>query len=205
MNVQTLPRRVISTYLNVARLPLTAAAKLNGQQDNEQWPPALTFEGIEASVETVLGSLLRDDALLETGRVRQAKVAQLRKAAQLEAIAESEREVAQREFTERRQEAEAKREAAEERARSREQEIEREAQQRKAQADQKAAKKAAAARQTKAAQEQVIERRERAVTAQALAEEAEALKTQQEALDAAETVAVIDDSIEGTKQARKTS
>jgi hypothetical protein len=205
MNVQTLPRKVISTYLSVARLPLNAAAKMSGQQDNEQWPPALTFEGVEASVETVLGSLLRDDALVEAGRLRQAKVAQLRKAAQLEAIAESERDIAQREFAERRQEAEAKRRAAEQRAETREQQIEREAQQRKSEADQKAAKKAAAARESKLAQDKAIERRERAATAQALSKESEALKTQQAALDAAETVEVIDDSIEGTKQARKSS
>ena len=205
MNVQIVPRKVISSYLSVARLPLTAVAKASGQQDNEQWPPALAFEGFEASVESVLGSLLRDNTLLESGRVRQAKVAQLRKASQLEAIADSEREVARQEFAERREDAEAKRVAAEQRAQQREQQIEREAQQRKAQVDQKAAKQAAAARQTKVAQEQVIERRERAATAQALAEESEALKTQQEALDAAETVAVIDESIEGTKEARKTS
>lgn len=205
MNAQALPRRVISTYLSVARLPLTAAATASGQQGNEQWPPALTFEGFEASVESVLGSLLRDDELLESGRLRQAKVAQLRKAAQLEAVAESEREVAQREFAERRQEADAKRTAAEQRAQAREQQIEREARQREAQVDQAATKKETAARQTKVAQEKVIERRERAATAQALAEESAALKTQQDALDAAETVAVIDESIEGTKQARKTS
>src|SRR5436305_11099109 len=115
-NVRNLPRTVIKTYLSAARLPLNAVAKANGQQGNEQWPPALVFEGFEASVESVLGSLLRDDQLLESGRIRQAKVAQLRKAAQLEAVAESEREVAQQEFSERLDTAKEKREAAEQRA-----------------------------------------------------------------------------------------
>jgi hypothetical protein len=205
MNVQTVPRKVIHTYLSVARLPLNAAAKVSGQLQNEQWPPALAFEGFEASVETTLGSLLRDDELRESGRLRQAKVAQLRKGAQLEAVADSKRELAQQEVQETREEAAATRKAATQRAEQRERQIEREAQQRKAQADQKAAKQAVAARQTKAAQEKVIDRRERAVTTQALAEESEALKTQQEALDAAETVEVIDESIDGTKEARKTS
>ena len=140
MNVQTLPRKVISSYLSVARLPFNAAAKVSGQQENEQWPPTLAFEGFEASVETTLGSLLRNDELLESGRLRQAKVAQLKKAAQLEAVADSKRELAQQEVQETREQAAAKRKAATEHAQQREQQIEREAQQRKAQADQKAAR-----------------------------------------------------------------
>lgn len=204
MNVQTLPRTVVTTYLSVARLPLKAIARVSGQTDNEQWPPTLAFEGFEASVETTLGSLLRNDPLLESGRVRQAKVAQLRKAAQLEAVADTKRELAQQEVREARETAAAKRKKATQRAEQREQQIERDAEQRKAQADQKATKQAAAARQTKAAQETVIERRERAATAHALAEESDALKAQQEALDAAETVEVIDESIEGAKEDRKT-
>ena len=202
MSLQTIPRRVIHTYLSVARMPLHAAAKASGQQGNEQWPPALVFENLEAQVESVLGSLLRDDDLVDSGRLRQAKVAQLRKAAQLEAVADSEREVAQQEFRERREEAEAKKHAAEERAEQREQQIEHEAQQRKAKVEQKAAKQAAAARQTKAAQEKVIERRGRAAATQALAEEAEALEKQQEALDAAKTVEVIEETIKGNKEER---
>jgi len=204
MNVQTLPRTVVNTYLSVARLPLNAVAKVSGQHDNEQWPPALAFEGFEASVETTLGSLLRNDLLLESGRVRQAKVAQLRKAAQLEAVADTKRELAQQEVRETREQAAAKRTAATQRAEQREQNIEREATQRKAQVGQKAAKQTAAAQQTKAAQEKVIERRERAATVQALAEESDALKAQQEALEAAETVDTIDQTIDGTKEARKT-
>ena len=205
MNVRTLPRTVVKTYLSAARLPLNAVAKANGQQGNDQWPPVLAFEGFEASVETVLGSLLRDDALLEAGRLRQAKVAQLRKAARLEAVADSTRQHAREEFTERREAAQTKRAQADKRAAAREQQIEREAAQRTNNVDQTTAKKKAAAQQVKAAQEKVIDRRERAATTEALATEEQALKTQQEALDTAETVEVIDETIEGNKAARKTS
>jgi len=204
INVRTLPRTVVKTYLSAARLPLNAVAKANGQTHNEQWPPALAFEGFEASVETVLGSLLRDDTLIEAGRLRQAKVAQLRKAAQLEAVADTTRQQARAEFGERRDEAHAKRTQAEQRAAQREQQIEREAAQRKSEVDRTAAKKKAAAREVKAAQEQVIDRRERVATAQALTSEEQALEAQQEALDAAETVEVIDETIDGNKAARKT-
>lgn len=204
MNVQHLPRTVIHTYLSAARLPLAAVARASGQRRNDQWPPALAFEGFEASVETMLGSLLRDDTLVEAGRLRQAKVAQLRKAAQLEAVADTTREQAQTDYVARRDAAEDKRQAAQQRAEQREQQIEADAQRRKADADREAARKKSAARQVKAAQETVVERRERATRAQALATEADALKVQQEALDAAETADVIDDTIEGNKAARKT-
>ena len=202
MRVQKLPRTMINTYLSAARLPLSAVAKASGQQDNEQWPPALAFEGFEASVETVLGSLLRDKDLVEAGRLRQAKVAQLRKAAELEAVADTAREQAREEFTERREAVEAKRKEAERRAQRREQQIEADAQRRKVEADRAAEKKKSAARAVKAAQETVIERRERAATTEALAKEAEALKAQTEALETAETVEVIDETIEGNKAAR---
>ena len=203
MNVQTLPRTVISTYLSVARLPLTAVAKASGQDGNEQWPPALAFEGFEASVQTVLGSLLRDEDLVETGRLRQAKVAQLRKAAQLDAVAETTRQHAREQFAERRDAAQDHRRQAEARAEQREQQVERTAEQRKAAADRAATQTKAAARQVKAAQEKVIDRRERAATTEALAKEAKALHAQQEALDTAETVDVIEDTIEGSKAARR--
>lgn len=205
MNVSAFPRTIVSTYLSAAKLPLNAVAKARGQQDNEQWPPALAFEGFEAGVETVLGSLLRDEQLVETGRLRQAKVAQLRKAAYLETVAETKREQADQQFAQRRDQAEQKRQAAEQRAQQREQQVERQAQQRKAAVDQAAARKKTAARKTAAAQEEVIERRERAGTLQSLDQEAKALKVQQDALDAAKTADVIDDSIEGTKEARKSS
>lgn len=204
MNVQAIPRSIISGYLGAARLPLSVLARLRGEQGNDKWPPALAFEGFEGGVQTVLGSLLRDDTLLAEGRLRQAKVAQLRKAERLETLADAERAQAQEEFAERREQAERERLAASQRAQQREQQVEREAEQRKRQADQRAAKKKTAARQTKAAADKVIERRERALTADALDAEADALKTTQQALDAAETVDVIDSTIEGTKADRKT-
>jgi uncharacterized protein with WD repeat len=205
VNVQTLPRTVITTYLSMARVPLTAVAKATGQQGNEQWPPALAFEGFEASVQSVLGSLLHDDELVERGRLRQAKVAQLRKAAELEAVAEAERAAAGQEFAARLDDAQAKRDEAAQRAAAQERQLERETQQRKQEADNRATRQAAAARRAKAAQDNAIDRRERVATTQALTKEAEALKSQRQALDAAETVDVIDETIEGTKAARKSS
>lgn len=200
-----LPGTVVKAYLSAARLPLDAAARIGGQQANEQWPPALAFEGLEANVETVVGSLLRDDALVESGRLRRAKVARLRKAGELEAVADATRAEARDEFAKRREQTEKKRRDATKRAEARERKVEQQAQQSKASVERRAAKKVAAAEAAESAAEDVIERRERAAQVDALAKEAEALEARQVALRTEETLDVIDDTLEGTREDRKSS
>lgn len=202
--VRAVPRTVVGAGLGLARLPVSAAALATRQRANEEWPPALAFEGFEAGVETVVGSLLRDETLVERGRVRQAKVAQVRKAMQLETVADQQRERADEEFRTRQERAEQQRQQAEARAETREQQVEQEAARREQQVRKSAAKKAAANRQVKAKQDETLRRQERAGKAEALTEEAEAIAAQKEALEAQETVEVIDESIEGTKAARQT-
>lgn len=204
-NVQVVPRLIVSGYLKAVRLPLTATERIANQQGNKQWPPALAFERFEAGVETIAGSLLRDPALVDKGRLRHAKVAQLRKAAELETLAEQEKKQAKDRLIERRQEVAEERKETERRAEQRKQELERQAELHERKVEQKAAKKTAAARQMKAAQDKAITRQERAAKATALDAESRALSLTKDALEADETVAVIEDTIEGNKAARKTS
>jgi hypothetical protein len=202
--LKAVPRTVVGAYLRAARVPLTVAERLTRQQGNDQWPPALAFASVEAGVETVLGALLKDDALVDKGRLRQAKVAALRKATELETVAAQTRAAADQTFEQRREQAEVKRVAAERTAETREQQLEREARQREKAAEQKAVKKAAVAREAAQAQEKVIRRQERAAKAAALAKESEALGAAKQAVEAEETVAVIEDTLDGTKAARQT-
>jgi hypothetical protein len=202
--VRAVPRAAVGAGLGAARLPLRAAARATGQRHNEQWPPSLAFEGIEAGVETVLGSLLRDERLVDRGRVRQAKVAQLRKAATLSTLADQRRDRADAEFAHRRAEAEQQRRATEKAADRREEQAKRTETARKQKVRQQAAKKAAANRRVKAAQEETLQRQDAAAKAEVLAEEAEAIEAEKRALEAEKTVDVIDDTIEGTKAARQT-
>jgi hypothetical protein len=202
--VRSVPRGVVSTSLQLARLPLSAVSRAARQQGNEQWPPTLAFEGFEAGVETVVGSLLRDDTLVSRGRVRQAKVAQIRKAAELETLADQQREQADAKFAAKREDAQRKRESAEKQADQRERQLEQQAEERKRQAQTKAAKKAAAAAKVKSAQDQAIDRVERNARSEALSKETEALAATKQALEAEETVAVIDQTLDGTKEERKT-
>lgn len=201
--VQSVPRTVIGAGLDLARLPVNIAARASGQQGNDRWPPTVAFEGLEAGVETVVGSILRDDELVERGRVRQAKVAELRRAAWLETVAERKREQADAELADERRKAAAKRKEADRRTAQRKQQVDREAGERKQQVKQQAARKSAAASRVKQAQDEALTRAEQAATDQALATEQRALADKQQALDAAETVTAIDDAIEASKAARK--
>jgi flagellar biosynthesis GTPase FlhF len=203
--LRIVPRTLVGASLTAARLPVTVAARVSRQGDNESWPPAVTFEGLEAGVETVLGSLLRDQALVERGRLRQAKVAQLRKAVELETLAAQERAQADAEFAARREQADQQREQAERQAELREQQVEQQAAAKRRQVEQKAATKAAQAQRVKAGQDKALDHQERTAKVETLTKESAALAAQKQALDAEDTVEVIEETLEGTKAARKTS
>jgi len=201
--VRAVPRTVVGTYLKAARVPLHLAVRVTGQADNDAWPPALAFDRFEVGVHTMVGSLLKDDALLEQARVQRARVAQLRKAVDLRTVAEQERQLADAELHRTQRQAEEQREEVERQAAQREQEVERQAQQRRQAVEQKAATKAAAVRRTQTAQEKAIARQERAAKQQALGKEVEALAKTKDALKAQETTMLVEDAIEGSKAARK--
>src|SRR3954452_3225141 len=203
--IGVVPRGVVGPYLRAGRLPLTVAERVARKQGDEKWAPALAFEKLQAGVEAGVGKILRDEELAAKGRLREEKVAQLKRSAKLETIADEQREVADETFERRREQAEQKRTQAERKADKREQELERQADARERKVQEKAAKKTSAARELKAQQDQAIERRERVAKSEALAKESEALSAAKVALESERTVDVIDDTIEGTKEARKTS
>jgi len=202
--VQALQRGMLDAGFTLARLPLSAVERVTGQRGNEEWPPAVAFEGFEAQIETILGSLLRDDTLGGRGRLRQAKVAELRKAMTLETVAEQERRAGRRAQRERLDRASARRERAEQAAEERLDKVETAAERREREAREKERTKVAAARRAKAKQDQSVDRAERATRSKALEEEAAALDAERRALEAEQTVASIDDAIERSKSRRKT-
>jgi hypothetical protein len=201
----SVPRVILSGYMQTLRLPLNAIQRATKQQDNKRWPPTLTFESFEASVETVFGSVLRDPVLVDKGRIRQAKVVQLRKAAHLEVVAEQETVQADAHLQQRRERLAEERAEADRRAEQRKQEIERQDAIHENKVQEKAANKESVARRHKAIRDKAIDRRERAGTTARLAGESRALDLTKQALKADETVDVIDQTIEGTKTARKWS
>ena len=99
--------------LRLARLPLTAIEHVARRQgvDVSDWYPSRAFERVEGDVERVVGSLLRDDALVEEGHRHLARVHQLQHAGRLDAYAEGRRAAAQARFDQRHQAAVAQRHA----------------------------------------------------------------------------------------------
>src|SRR3954451_17936091 len=125
--VRVVPRGVVGTYLRAGRLPLTLAERVARKQGDEKWAPTLAYEKLQATVESRLGNILRDEELAAKGRLRGEKVSQLKRSAKLETIAEEQREVADETFERRREQAQRKRTDAERKAQQREDELERQA------------------------------------------------------------------------------
>jgi hypothetical protein len=198
-----LPGAVAHAYLRAARLPLRAVGFAVGQQDNEQWPPAMAFESLEAGVDSVIGSLTNDPELMRSAEVRRAKLSKLREAAVLDTQATQKRQQAEEKFEVKREAADGRRKAAADEAEQRKSRLADQAKAREKAAEKKAAKKTASASAAKAKQDQVVQRRERAATLESLDAESDALDQATEAAEAERTVEVIDDTLEGEKQARQ--
>jgi hypothetical protein len=202
--LRTVPRTAVHSYLRVLRSPLTVVERIARQQDNGIWPPALAFEGFEASVETVTGSLLRDATLSENGRLRQAKVAKLREAGELKTVAKVEESQARAAEQQRQAEISAQRERAVQQAAERKTSIKKQAAAKRSKVDAATATKKSAARAQQKAQDKVIERRDRASRSEALKAESKAIDLTASAIEADETAELIDVTLEGAKAARKT-
>jgi hypothetical protein len=205
MQIQALPRESVHLALGAARLPLTAIERLAGHSGDAEWPPALAFDAVGANVKQIFGSILRDEVLVDEGRLQNAKVAELREAARLEAVAKQRERAADAELHDRRETAGEKRAAAE-----------RQATERKAQAAQRARKEAtdaaeklrreeAKAREIDDARQKEIAKKERSARATSIAKEREALRSEKTATKAKAEVIELDQELRESKAMRKSS
>lgn len=202
--IRTLPRAAVNGYLRVLRLPLSAAERIARQQRNETWLPAITYESIEAKVEGAVGMLLRDEELLLAAQKREEKLAALKEARTLKAASDVERANARDQQRKRKAQIAQQRNRTERAATDRKKEAKADAARKKREAAAEASKKEAVVRRQEEAQDKVLERRERATRSEALRAESQALDLTDEALKAQEKVDLIDETIEGNKEARKT-
>jgi hypothetical protein len=206
MQLQRIPRTIVCTWLRTARLPLDAveAVVRRGEHDAE-WPPAIAFDSFEATVKQLSGSIFHDDELTHEGRVAQARVAQLRKAAELDAVAAQRKTQAEAEFQQRRKTDEQQRREVQQEADQREAQLQRERAEKKRRADDEAARKRKRAAQVETAEDKIVEREERAARATRIAAERDALQREHDALAAKGRVSDLDQELEHTKAKRKTS
>lgn len=202
-NLQTIPRTVVRTYLQAARLPLTAAEQLFNKTEAEDWAPTLAFESLEAEVLEFMGNALKDEELLQQGRLVRAKVAQLKKAAELEATAEAKRAEADAEYRNRKQADEQARKRVEQQADQRESAINAEKARKKREADEKARKQAETAHKIEAAQQKQLTKQERAAAKTRINAEQSVIAEERKALAAEEQVLNLDAALDKTKAIRK--
>jgi hypothetical protein len=206
MQLQRIPRTIVCTWLRTARLPLDAveAVVRRGEHDDE-WPPAIAFDSFEATVKQLAGSFFHDDELTQDGRVGQARVAQLRKAVELDAVAEQRKTQADAEFQQRRQADEQHRQEVQRQADQRETALERDRAEKKRRAAEEDARKRKQSAQVETIEERTVEREDRAARATRIAAERDALQHERKAVAAKSRVADLDEKLEDTKAARKST
>jgi soluble cytochrome b562 len=203
--LKTIPRTVVRTTLDSMRLPLSTVERIAGQASNDAWPPALLFEDFQSNALQFVGGFLRDDELVEQGRLQAAKVNELRRAAELETQAEVTRQEANAKLERDRAAAERARERAEQQGREREVETSRDIQRAKtelAKEAREAENQVDAMAERRANEVAAKERRARLAAADA---EAKALAKQQVAITATEHVANVGEKFEAKKRQRKSN
>ena len=76
IDLSTIPRTAVERWLDVVRLPVTAAAVVTRHQQDESWPPALAFDAFEARVKRFAATVLRDDTLAHSADADWQRVAE---------------------------------------------------------------------------------------------------------------------------------
>lgn len=201
--MQTIPRTIVRSYLKLGRLPLDAAGSVLNKDGAEDWAPALAFDSVEATVLQTIGSFLKDDELVTQGRLAEARVAQLRRAAELEAQAEAKRVEADADYRERVDTDQERRQRVENEADQREAALAREKATKQREADQKARKQADAAQKIESVQQKAVAKQDRAARLSRVEAEQEALADETRAVQADQAVLDLDKALRTTKAVRK--
>jgi colicin import membrane protein len=201
--ITALPRAAVTGWLDVVRLPVTAAARLTHHTDDETWGPVLAFDAFEAQVMNVASTVLRDETLRQDAATARKRVDRLRDAAVLEAEAEGRRVQADQQLEARRQAAEQQATQAEERAEQREERIEADEAAAKRNVRQQTEAQKQQAKKAEQATQKRIDDRERAAEQKRLQAERQALAERKKAVEAKGKTLELDKAARETKQKRQ--
>jgi hypothetical protein len=204
VQLQSLPRVFVRTWLRAARLPLDAVESITHRGDHEaEWPPALAFESFEAQCKQVAGAVLRDETLVEEGRLIQAKVAELRKAAELETVAQRRTATAAAKQKAVAEAADQQRRRAERVAQEREQALERDVRAKQREVEAEFAAREDAASEASETARRALERRERDAARTRIDGDQAVLRKERNAVAAKRRAVDADKKIEASTAARK--
>ena len=203
IDIQELPRTAVRTWLQAARLPLNVLTNVAGKRDNESWAPSLAFDTFEAGVKRAVGTVLRDDVLLAEGRLVEAKIDELRKAAEIEATAEKAKAKADAAYEQRVTADEKARDAAEKSAQQQAQAEERRLVEQKQRIEAETARKQAQVRKAEQASAKTRDRADRAARTSTIATERDAIVAEKAAVTGEREVLNLTEQLEEAKAIRK--
>jgi hypothetical protein len=190
MKVDEIPRKALLGYLELSRLPLTAAERALGRTEGT-WPLTIAADRMQAAIKDVAATVLRDETLRADAKLQRAALDERLRAADAEAEAERIRRQADENLRrEQRAAQEAKAEVAKRDA------------QRDRQVTKQVAQKKTTARKVAAAQEEALEQREAKATREQLAKEAVAVREQRAAVEAKAEALALEDELARAKAAR---
>ena len=193
MKIDELPRKAVLGYLELTRLPLTAAERALGKTEGT-WPPTIAADRAQATIKDVAGRILRDPTLRADANLQHAALDERLRAVSAELEAERIRaEADERLRQDQRAAAEAKAEVARRDA------------QREQQVDKQVGAKKATARKVAAAQDDALDKREAVAKRASLDKEAKAVRDERAAVEAKAEVLDLEDKLASVKQARKSS
>lgn len=202
--IRDVPRSAVRASLWATRLPLTAVEALRGDRAGT-WTPALVFDGVAATVREFAGGVLGDDELVQAGRMERARVTELKRATELEAVAVATREQADAEFDEQRAQAEQKRERAAAQTRARRGRVQREGEQRRDEVDETAELLEESVRDTEALTKEQLAKQERATRKARLQAEHDVLQDERRAVAAEGAAVDAERELRTTKAARRSN
>ena len=202
--MRDVPRSAVRASLWATRLPLTAVEALRGDRAGT-WTPALVFDGVAATVREFAGGVLRDDELVQAGRMERARVAELKRATELEATAVAIREQADAELYEQRAQAEQERERAARQTRARKTTLQREREQQRDDVDETAELLEESVRETEALTKEQLAKQQRATRKARLQAEHDVLQDERRAVAAEGAAVDADRELRATKAARRSN
>jgi hypothetical protein len=202
--IQGLTRTSVRSALRAASLPMRAAQTVAHRSGRDgEWAPVLVFEGFEANVKKVVGTVLRDDSLREEGEREEERVSKLRRAKLLDAIATDEQDEARQRFNEREEALRRRRAATSRKAGELKNSVQEQRQQAKRPLEERAEQAHDTVDEEEKAAEKLLARHERAARAARVTKERAALDQERKAIQAEERVTRLDQELRSAKQARK--
>ena len=207
MEIATVPRTLVRQGLRGMRLPLDVAevvARRVGVEVDDHWFPSVAFEGFEADAKRLVGSLLRDDELVEDGRRQRARATELRQALDLESVADGKRARADGRFERQRRAATGQRRAISEAAREADRAVEDKRRQGHTRVRRQADKLETKIEEVEAGRQETLARVEQDARSRALAEETAAVDKERQAVAAEAEALALEEAEEQVHRERRT-